>query len=112
MAMKHGLVLAALALSGCAGRVFTEADNRRTLDVNVGSSFSIRIPAPSGPAPTPLFAGNILRANPGLAEGGRLVYEFQALGLGETEVRIGPDYSWRIRVISASQTSGMPMNRP
>jgi hypothetical protein len=106
------MLLAALALSGCAGRIFTEADSRQTLQVDVGSTFSIRVPAPSGPAPLPSFKGGVLKAGPGLAEDGHLTYEFQALGLGETEVRIGPDYSWRIQVVSASQHSGMLMNRP
>jgi hypothetical protein len=106
------LLLALVPLGGCAGRVFTEADNRQTVQVDVGSTFSISVPAPAGPAPTPAFAGTILKADKGVPEDGRLRYEFQALGQGETEVRIGPEFALRVRVVSASSRPGMPMNRP
>jgi hypothetical protein len=111
MRIARWLLLALAPLAGCAGRVFTEADNRQTLQVDVGTSFSIVIPTPAGPATTPAFAGTILKADPGVPENGRMRYDFQALGLGETEVRIGPEYSWRVRVVSASSRPGMPVNK-
>jgi len=111
MNSRRWLLLALVPLSGCAGRVFTEEDNRQTVQVDVGTTFSISIPAPDGPAPTPAFAGTILKADKGIAEDGHLRYEFQALGLGETEVRIGREFALRVRVVSASQRPSMPMNR-
>jgi len=112
MGTNRWLVLALLPIAGCAGHAFTEADNRQTVQVDVGSSFSVSIPAPSGSLPRPAFAGTILKAGDGMVEGGRARYEFQALGEGETEVKIGPDFSLRVRVVSASSRPGMPMNRP
>ncbi len=105
------LSLALLALAGCAGHVFTEADNRQTVQVDVGSTFSISVPSSSNPAPVPVFAGTILKTDGGRVEDGRIRYELQALGQGETEVKIGPDFSLRVRVVSASSRPGMPMNR-
>src|SRR4029077_15399033 len=111
MRISRWLLLALVTLSGCAGRVFTEADNRQTGQGDVGSTISHSISAPAGPAPTPAFAGTILKADKGVAEDGHLRYEFQALGQGETEVRIGPEFALRVRVVSASSRPGMPMNR-
>jgi len=112
MRSTRWLLFALLPLAGCAGRTFTEAENRQTVQVDVGSSFSVSIPAPPGAAPRPSFPGTILKAGDGVVEGGRVRYEFQALGQGETEVKIGPDFSLRVRVASASSRPGMPVNRP
>src|SRR5262245_18365019 len=110
MNTRRWLLFALVPLAGCAGMLFTEADNRQTVQVDVGTSFSISIPAPARPAPKPAFAGTILKPDQGRVEDGRLRYEFQALAPGETEVRLGPEYSWRIRVVSASSRPGPSMN--
>jgi hypothetical protein len=37
-------------------------------------------------------------------------FEFRARGLGETEIRIAPDFSMKVRVISSSDRPGMHIN--
>jgi hypothetical protein len=109
MRTRRWLLLALLPLAGCAGRVFTEADNGQTVQVDVGSTFTLSVPDGGG---APSFAGTILKMDKGVVENGRVRYEFQALGMGETVIHIGPGFGLRVRIVSASSRPGMPMNRP
>jgi len=97
--------LAALCLSllgGCGSMVFTESDSGQTRDVARGTEFSVSLPAVPNSQREPKNQGAFIRFLGRRAEesSGREVFEFRAEGLGEGDIRIGPDYVVRVRVIS------------
>jgi hypothetical protein len=104
----RGLLLTTLPLSGCGGWVFTEENDRQTVEVAVGSTFSISVPNPPESPAVPVYDRSILRVDQEVAEDGRLRFAFQALNLGESEIRIGPDFVLRVRVRSAIEQAPVP----
>ena len=116
--LRPGLIAACLALlSGCAGLVFTEADQGQIREVARGTAFSVSLPAiKNSPRPEPKIQGAFLRFLGRRAEesSGREVFEFQADGLGEGDIRIPPPASSagraepevviRVRVVSPEGT--------
>jgi hypothetical protein len=113
MSISRWLLLALVPLCGCAGRVFTDDDNRKTVQVDVGTTFTVRVQRPPGSQTQPTVQGSILAlVGQRSPTSGVHEFEFEARGLGETDLKIPPDYSLRVRVVSASARPGMPVNRP
>ena len=112
--MRSGrwLLLALVPLSGCAGRVFTEADNRQTVQVDVGTTFTVSVQRPPASEIRPSVQGSILKpVGQRSPTSGVHEFDFEARAPGETEIKIPPDFALRVRIVSASSRPGMPMNR-
>lgn len=112
--MKHhrSIAIALLVLSGCAGAgtaSYTEADNKKEIEVDQGNTFTVALPDPQAKATTPVYSPAVLalvgerKDEPTK----RRTLTFQAKGLGETEIRVVPDFSLRVRVVSSSDRPGM-----
>ncbi len=111
MKNARGLLIAVAALSGCAGHVFTDEDNRQTVQVDVGTTFTVSLHRNPGSKDEPSVKGSILaltgRRSP---TSGVVEFDFEARGQGETEIKIPPDYSLRVRVVSSSDRPTMPVH--
>lgn len=112
----RGAVVAAAGLTllgGCGTITFTDADLGQTRDVARGSTFVISLPAvPSASRPNPKMEGALIRfVQRRTDEEGREVFEFQAVGAGDGDIRIppppssagnsAPEYVLRVRVFSS-----------
>ena len=105
--MKHGLWgLILLAGCGAAGRAeYTEADHRQMVSADVETIFYVSLPERM--TGKPVFSPNVLSLGGEKSADGKRVLEFKAKALGETEIKVGSDYSLRVRVTSASDRPGM-----
>ena len=105
------LLIAIAALSGCAGHVFTDENNRQAVQVDVGTTLTISLHRDIGWNEMPTVQGGILvltgsrKPTSGIVE-----FDFEARGQGETEIKIPPDYSLRVKVVSASDRPSMPVH--
>lgn len=92
---------ASALLGGCAGLMFTEADQGQTKEISRGASFTISLPAAqSATWAEPKIQGTFIRLVDRHMEAstGREVFEFKAERLGEGDLRIPPlSSSWRIK---------------
>jgi len=100
-------------LAGCAGAGsahYGAADNRRTVAADLGTTFTVSVP--DSVREKPAFSPNILSlGKDGVDQGtGQRTLEFTARALGETEIRIGGEFSLRVLVSSASDRPGLPIN--
>ena len=96
-----GLIL----IVGCAAgqAQYSEADNNRTIEADVRTTFTITLPGAKEPAPKAVFSPSLFDLAPvARDDSGRRVYSFTTKALGEGDIKIGPDFSVRVRVISAS----------
>jgi len=103
--MSRILPLCSLAIiMGCAGQAgYSEADNNRTIEADVRTTFTITLPGAQEPAPKPVFSATLFDlASVARDDSGRRVYSFTTKALGEGDIKIGSDFSIRVRVISAS----------
>ena|SRR5213075_637346 len=100
---------AAALLAGCSGsHRYTESDNQKTVDADLGTIFTVSLPSSADAGAKPAYSTQILEMGPeSRDESGRRVFEFKARTAGETEIRIGRDFSLRVRVTSASDRPGM-----
>ncbi|MBI3855743.1 MAG: hypothetical protein HY293_08640 [Planctomycetes bacterium] len=104
------LFLGLALLAGCAGSaLYDESDNKRSVDADLGTSFTVSLVDPGETRAKPVFSPSILElAKESRDESGRRrLLTFTARNSGETEIRVGPDYSLRVRVVSASDRPGM-----
>jgi hypothetical protein len=107
--MKHLLWMTVL-LTGCgtAGSAkYTEADNRQTISADLETVFIVSLPDTLKGKPA-FSAGVLALGKDGVDEAThRRTLEFTAKALGETEIRVGAEFSLRVRVTSASDRPGM-----
>src|SRR5260221_3207180 len=102
--MKH-LLWIPVVLAGCAGggsHQFTEADNRQTVSADLETNFYVLLPdTMKGKA---VFSSSVLSLGKDSVDGAthQRTLEFSAKGLGETEIKVGTDFSLRVKVTSAS----------
>ena len=99
------LIVGLAAVAGCAGQAqYSEADNNRTIEADLRTTFTITLPNVPEPAPKPVFSPTLLDLASVTRDdsGTRRIYSFTTKVLGEGEIKIGPDFSIRVRVISAS----------
>ena len=110
---RRWIAIAALLLAGCAGAgtaSYTEADNKKEIEVDHGNTFTVSLPDPAGKPPmTPSYSPTVLTLVGEKKDEAahRRTLQFQAKGLGETEIRIMPDFSLKVRVTSSSDRPGM-----
>jgi hypothetical protein len=102
-----------LLLAGCAGAGsahYTQADNRQTVSADLGTTFYVSLP--SQVSGKPAYSANVLTLGTDRIDEAshQRTVEFTAAALGETEIRIGPDFSLRVRVTSVSDRPGMHLN--
>lgn len=103
-----------LLLAGCAGAGsarYTQGDNHESVSADLGTTFYVSLPSSVngkvGYSPNVLALGADR-----IDEASRQrTLEFTAAALGETEIRVGADFSLRVRVTSASDRPGMRLNR-
>jgi hypothetical protein len=109
MARIAALFSVVALVAGCAAsHQYTEADHQKSVDADLGTSFTVSVPAAGDAAVKPVFSPAVLEIAPGSKnEAGRRTFEFTAKALGETEIRIGRDFSLRVRVTSASDRPGV-----
>ena len=97
-------------LWGCAGagsHRYTQADNRQTVSADLETIFYVSLPD--------TMKGKVSFSPAVLSLGKESVdeathlrtLEFAAKGLGETEIKVGTDFSLRVKVTSASDRPGM-----
>jgi hypothetical protein len=99
------LIVGLAAVAGCAGQArYSEADNKSTIEADLRTTFTITLPGGQEPAPKPVFSPTLLDLDSVTRDdsANRRVYSFTTKVLGEGEIKIGPDFSIRVRVISAS----------
>ena len=102
------LLVVALGWGCSASHQYTEADHQKTVEADLGTSFTVSLPASADPAAKPAFSAAVLQMGAeSRSEAGRRILEFTARALGETEIRIGKDFSLRVRVTSASDRPGV-----
>ncbi len=115
----RAFILIALVLAGCGGVVLREDAQGQTREVYVGTTFSISLPV-SSQNRQPEIKDPIIRFLGRQADlDGRDVFEFKAVGLGDTDIRLSSvpgrespgDFWVHVRVKSASDDSGVPMHR-
>jgi hypothetical protein len=98
-----------LLLAGCAGggsARYSDADNQRTISADLDTSFSLSLPASM--TAKPAYSPNVLALTKDAVDmSQRRTLEFAAKGLGETELKVGADFSLRVKVTSASDRPGM-----
>jgi hypothetical protein len=103
------LFLGVALIAGCSGSAqYTEADNRRTIDADVGTTFSVSLPASHEPVKAE-FSTNLLELASDTKDEAkrRRILAFQARMTGETDIRVGKEFSIHVRVTSASDRPGM-----
>jgi hypothetical protein len=121
---RQGLLWAGLLLlAGCAETDFSEDDSGRTIEVNQGSGFFVRLArVPAGLRPAPEIKGALIRPlekklDP---QTNQEVYQFVAEGAGDAVIRIPPpdasmpEFVIQVHVLpSGKQTSSMsPSGKP
>ena len=108
------LAIAALLLAGCAGAgtaSYSEADNKKSIEVDQGNTFTVSLPDPAttmAPVYSPTVLALLGEKKDDAAH--RRIFEFQAKMMGETEIRIVPNFSLKVRVVSSSDRPGMHIN--
>jgi hypothetical protein len=107
--MKHLLWIPVL-LTGCgtAGSArYSESDNRQTISADLDTTFIVSLPGTM--KAESVFSPNVLALVQDRIDDltGRRHLEFRAKALGETEIRVGTEFSLRVRVTSASDRPGM-----
>jgi len=101
-------LVVALAWGCAASHQYTEADNLKAVQADLGTSFTVSVPVTVDAAIKPAFSPAVLEMGPeSRNEAGRRTFEFTAKALGETEIRIGKEFSLRVRVTSASDRPGV-----
>jgi len=99
-----------LFATGCAGggsHQYTEVDNHQSVSADLETIFYVQLPdTMKGKAS---FSPNVLSLGKDLVDEAthRRTLEFAARGLGETEIRVGAEFSLRVKVTSASDRPGM-----
>jgi len=102
-----------VVLAACAGggsHQYTEADNRQTVSADLETIFYVQLPdTMKGKA---AFSSSVLSLGKDRMDEAtrRRTLEFAAKGLGETEIKVGTDFSLRVKVTSASDRPGMHLN--
>ena len=102
-----------VVLASCAGggsRQFTEADNRQTVSADLETIFTVSLPETMKGKVT--FSPNVVTLGKDSVDAAthQRTLEFAAKGLGETEIKVGTDFSLRVKVTSASDRPGMHLN--
>jgi hypothetical protein len=109
MTHRRRIAIAALLLAGCAAgsMSYSEKNNQQTVEQDLGTTFTVSLPAKT--AGPPVYSANVLElVGQRIDEAAkRRTLEFQAKALGETEIKVAPDFSLRVRVTSASDRPGM-----
>jgi hypothetical protein len=107
---KLALLFALAAATGCGGRTFRDDDNRKTVEVDEGTTFTVTLQRPINWKGEPSIQGSILQVTGRMRPtSGVVEFQIQAKGLGETEIQIPPDYTLRVRVVSGSDRPSMPV---
>jgi hypothetical protein len=104
------LVWSLVLLAGCAGAGsarYGESDNRQTISADLDTTFYVSLP--DRMTAKPAFSQGVLSLGKDSVDAAthQRTLEFTAKTLGETEIRIGTDYSLRVKVTSASDRPGM-----
>jgi hypothetical protein len=109
MARIAPILLVIALVSGCsASHRYTEADNQKTVHADLGTSFTVSLPASAEAAAKPAFSAGVLEMAPESGDdAGRRTFVFTARAPGDTTIRIGKDFSLRVRVVSVSDRPGM-----
>ncbi len=99
-----------LLLAGCSGggsARYGESDNRRTISADLDTTFTVSLPDTMKAKPA--FSPGVLGLGKDSVDAAthQRTLEFTAKGLGETEIKVGNDFSLRVRVMSASDRPGM-----
>jgi hypothetical protein len=102
----------ALFLAGCAGggnARYSEADHQKSCSQDLGTTFEILLPESKA---KPVFSPNVLALTKDSVDEPthRRTLEFSARALGETDIRVGPDFWMHVTVTSGSDRPGMHLN--
>jgi len=101
-----------LIAAGCAsgGARYSESDNQKSISADLGTNFYVSLPASMGGrvvySPRVL---NLLKDS--VDSGQRRLLQFTAGVLGETEIKVGSEYSLRVTVTSASDRPDMHIHQ-
>ena len=99
-----------LLIAGCAGggsARYSESDNRQTISADLETVFIVSLPDTLKGKPA-FSTGVLALGKDGVDEAThRRTLEFTAKALGETEIRVGTEFTLRVRVTSASDRPGM-----
>lgn len=101
-----------LLLSGCAAgsAQYSESDNQKAILADIGTTFYVSLPAAM--AGKVAYSPKVLNlVKDGVDSSQRRVLEFSAGALGETEIKVGKDYSLRVTVTSASDRPDMHIHQ-
>jgi hypothetical protein len=97
---------------GAAGRAqYTESDHRQTISADLETVFCVSLPETM--TAKPVYSPNILSLNKDGVDAAthKRTLEFTARGLGETDLKVGADFSLHIQVTSASDRPGMHIHQ-
>jgi hypothetical protein len=108
--MKQLLWIPVLLAAGCAGAGsahYSESDNRQTISADLDTVFFVSLPDTLKGKPA--YSAGVLALGKDVVDEAthRRTLEFTAKALGETEIRVGTEFSLRVRVTSASDRPGM-----
>ena len=110
--MRYLLGIPVLLLS-CAGggsHRYTESDNLKTVSADLETIFYVSLPDTMKGKTT--FSSAVLSLGKDSVDAAthQRTLEFAAKGLGETEIKVGTDFSLRVKVTSASDRPGTHLN--
>jgi hypothetical protein len=108
--MKHLTWTFLLLATGCASggsAHYGASDNRQTISADQDTTFYVSLPDTMKAKAA--FSQGVLALRKDSVDDvtHQRTLEFTAVGLGETEIKVGADFSLRVRVTSASDRPGM-----
>jgi len=102
----------ALLTTGCAAgsAQYTESDHKKAVSADLGTTFYVSLPAAmTGKV---AYSPKVLNLDKdGVDPAQRRILQFTAGALGETEIKVGTEYSLRVTVTSASDRPGMHIHQ-
>ena len=111
--MKNALIGIPILLAACAGAGsmhYGPGDHRRSVTADLGTTFYVELPDTVRGKPQFLPGLLTLGADRIDETTHRRTLEFTAAALGETDLRIGSDFSLHVQVTSASDRPSMHVN--
>ena len=99
-----------LLAAGGGSAHYGSADNRRSVTADLGTTFTVELPDTARGKPQFLPGLLTLGADRIDEATHRRTLEFTAAALGETDIKVGPDFSLHVQVTSTSDRPAMHLN--
>ena len=109
MLLTGGSTLLTTSCAGSGSARYSEADHQKSCSQDLGTTFEILLPDSKA---KPVFSPNVLALTKDSVDDSthRRTLEFSARALGETDLRVGPDFWMHVTVTSAGDRPSMHLN--